>query len=165
MSGARFVCFACLLVICCSCSRYHTDPITPVEMTRTAMTETFARIDLYARSNNSVPLSIDVLPKREHYMNRTTDGWGRPLQYSASPDGTVSLGSLGRDGVPGGQGEDADISEAYYTRRPDGTLWVGSGLWLVEGEVRTTNLQPAGGANGRQPFSSETNWPSASDSY
>ena len=145
-----------MLLVCSSCSRYHTDPITPTEMTWTAMDETFARIDIYARSNKSVPTSLEMLPKREHYINRTTDGWGRPLRYSVSQDGIVSLTSLGRDGVVGGHGEDADITEAYYTRRTDGTLWAGSDLWLVEAEVKPSDLQQSGAANRSQPVRSET---------
>jgi hypothetical protein len=126
-------------------------------MTWTAMGETFARIDIYAQSNRSLPTSLEMLPKREHYMNRTTDGWGRSLLYSVSQDGIISLTSLGKDGVLGGQGEDADITEAYYTRRTDGTLWAGSDLWLVEAEVKPSDLHQNGQANRIQPIRSETN--------
>jgi len=129
-------------------------------MTWTAMGETFARIDIYAQSNKSVPTSLEMLPKREHYMNRTIDGWGRPLQYTATQDGIISLTSLGRDGIVGGQGEDADITEAYYTRRADGALWAGSDLWLVEAEIKPGALQ-SGAANRSQPVRSETNRTSA----
>jgi general secretion pathway protein G len=40
-----------------------------------------------------------------------TDPWGRPFLY-ASPGSSspFSLTTLGRDGTPGGQGEDSDIS-------------------------------------------------------
>ena len=144
--------FICLLAVCCSCSRYHTDPITPVDMTWTAMGETFARIDIYTRSNKSLPTTLEMLPKRENYMNQTTDGWGRQLHYSLSQDGIISLTSLGRDGVVGGQGEDADITEAYHTRRADGTLWAGSDLWLVEAEVKSsdqTNRMSSATGSGR----------------
>ena len=85
-------------------------------------------------------------------MNQTTDGWGRQLHYSLSQDGIISLTSLGRDGVVGGQGEDADITEAYYTRRADGTLWAGSDLWLVEAEVKSsdpTNRMSSATGSGR----------------
>ena len=51
--------------------------ITPIELTHTAMTETFVRINLYAEINKSLPPSLDVLPKREGYANATTDVWKR----------------------------------------------------------------------------------------
>lgn len=40
-----------------------------------------------------------------------TDPWGAPFTYKAPGDnGPFGLVTLGRDGQPGGQGEDADIS-------------------------------------------------------
>ena len=113
-----------------------TDKITPVEMTRTAMTETLVRINIYAETNKAIAPSLDVLAKRDGYVNRTTDGWNRPLQYRVAQDGIITLTSLGADGKPGGDGEDADISVSYRSKRPDGSLWVGSPMWLVEAEVK-----------------------------
>src|SRR5438105_392872 len=92
------------------------DRITPIEMTHTAMTETFVRISLYAETNKAVPPSLDVLPKREGYANRTTDGWKRLLQYSVSGNDVITLRSLGADGKPGGDGENADISQSYHSK-------------------------------------------------
>jgi hypothetical protein len=112
------------------------DRITPVEMTHTAMTETFVRISLYAETNKALPPSLDVLPKREGYANRRSDGWKRPLQYSVTGNGVITLRSLGADGKPGGDGENADISQSYRSKRPDGSLWVGSPMWIVEAEVK-----------------------------
>ncbi|MEL6480726.1 MAG: type II secretion system major pseudopilin GspG [Pseudomonadota bacterium] len=37
------------------------------------------------------------------------DPWGTPFMYRRQ-DGTVNIISLGADGVPGGEGQDADIS-------------------------------------------------------
>ena len=113
-----------------------TDRITPVDMTHSAIDETFYRIHIYAQKNGSVPSSLEVLPKREGYVNRTTDGWGRPLQYRVRPDGIITLTSYARDGVPGGAGEDADISVSYHTKHADGRLWAGEDLWIVEAQVK-----------------------------
>src|SRR5208283_4939170 len=105
------------------------DRVTPVENTKDAITETFVRIDIYAKTNKAVPLSLDLLPKREGYSNQTTDAWGRPLMYRVTQDGIITLTSFGKDGKLGGNGEDADISVSYFTKRPDGSLWVGSDMW------------------------------------
>ena len=45
------------------------------------------------------------------YMDRVpTDPWGNPYQYlSPGTEGDVDIYSLGADGRPGGEGEDADI--------------------------------------------------------
>jgi hypothetical protein len=112
----------------------HT--ISPVDETQTAIIETFARIAIYAETNKAVAPSLAVLPKRDGYANQTTDGWKRPLQYRVTEDGIITLTSLGADGKPGGNGENADISKSYSAKRPDGGFWVGSPMWIVEAEVR-----------------------------
>jgi len=112
------------------------DTITPVDITSTAITESFARVQIYAQTNGAVPPSLDVLPKRKGYINRITDGWHRPLLYRVAPDGVITIMSFGRDGKPGGTGEDADISVSYRSKRPDGSLLVGADLWIVEAQVR-----------------------------
>ncbi len=118
------------------------ETISPRDLTRSALLETFVRIQLYARQSNSVPPSLDVLPRRAGYANRTTDGWQRPLHYELSSNDILRLTSRGRDGQPGGQGDDADISMAFHARKPDGSLWITSEQWLVEAEIRDKNPGP-----------------------
>jgi hypothetical protein len=133
MSAKAFL-YALLAFVCVAgCCM---DNITPVDMTSTAIDESFARIRIYAITNGAVPPSLDVLPKRNGYMNRITDGWGRPLVYRVAPDGIITIMSFGRDGNAGGSGEDADISLSYRSRRPDGSLWVGADLWTIEAQVK-----------------------------
>lgn len=38
-----------------------------------------------------------------------SDGWGRPFNYIAPTNGTGSIASFGRDGLPGGAEFDADL--------------------------------------------------------
>lgn len=38
-----------------------------------------------------------------------TDPWGKPYHYQLAPGGAVEILSLGADGAPGGEGENADI--------------------------------------------------------
>jgi general secretion pathway protein G len=138
------LCAAILLLLVgftgCVCPRCFLGSldsrITAVDSTTSAMGETFVRIDLYAKAHGTIPASLDVLPNRDGYTNRTTDGWGRPLIYSIGNDGLLTLTSYGKDGKPGGEGADADIVKSYYSKRADGSLWVGSEMWLVEAEVR-----------------------------
>lgn len=37
------------------------------------------------------------------------DPWGRAYQYKLNADGSVDIASLGADGAPGGEGENADL--------------------------------------------------------
>jgi len=96
------------------------DVVPPLAITRTAITEAFARIHLYAQLSNKIPESLDILPKREGYANCTTDGWKRNLQYSVDSDGIISLKSFGKDGLPGGSVDDADVEVRYHTRDTEG---------------------------------------------
>lgn len=41
---------------------------------------------------------------------RFFDPWSRPYGYVRTHDGGATIGTLGRDGAPGGSGEDADLS-------------------------------------------------------
>jgi hypothetical protein len=84
----------------------------PSAMTEGAMTETMFRMEIYLQQKKQLPGTLAVLPLRQGHMNSTTDGWGRPLIYTPNDDG-YSLKSLGKDGVVGGVGDDADIMRSY----------------------------------------------------
>ena len=89
------------------------DWIPPRSMTLTALRETATRIGIYFQRNKALPVNLNVLPIREGYTNRTTDGWKRPLTYRIDTNDTFTLSSLGRDGKVGGTGDDADTSCQY----------------------------------------------------
>jgi len=112
--------------------------ITPVEMTHTAIGESFARMHIYLTKHHRFPASLDELPKRDGYANRTTDGWHRPLLYRIEEENFITLFSLGKDGKPGGTGEDADIQRTYRTKNRDGSWCVDEELWLATAQVRET---------------------------
>ena len=69
----------------------------------------------------STELGLDALMQRPQnepkwngpYLRKSVplDPWGRPYQYRAPGEkGDFDLLSLGKDGAPGGSGEDADLS-------------------------------------------------------
>lgn len=109
--------------------------IPPDDMTQTAITETAVRIHMYMIQHRTHPKDLTVLPQRQHYANRITDGWGRLLVYTVEENGVISLKSLGRDGKPGGDGLDQDIVRQYRTRKEDGTLNIDDDRWIVASEV------------------------------
>lgn len=41
------------------------------------------------------------------------DPWGRPYRYSIAASGEPEIASLGADGAPGGDGENADVRNAH----------------------------------------------------
>jgi hypothetical protein len=87
--------------------------IPPKTLTVSAMDETSVRIQMYFDEHNKLPASLEVLPTREGYANHTTDGWRRALIYTQTGPETFTLTSLGRDGVTGGNGDDAEMIQSY----------------------------------------------------
>ena len=110
---------------------YCSTGIGPVDMTETSIGETHVRIYLYMKEHRIVPSDLSVLPDRQGYANRTTDGWGHKLLYSVDNKGIITLSSLGADGKPGGVGVNRDIVHRYATRRADGTLNIDDELWVI----------------------------------
>ena len=106
-----------MIVICsalCGCDErpaYHVE-VTDRDMTSTAIVETSYRIGMYFKANDRLPADLSVLPARQGYINRTNDGWNRPLIYQSEKD-SFSLISLGKDGVAGGTGDNADMIHKY----------------------------------------------------
>ena len=109
---------------------------TPVELTNTAITESFSRMRMFLALHRRFPESLDDLPKREGHANRTADGWGRPLMYRIEGSNYITLLSLGEDGRVGGTGVDADIRKTYRTKSPDGSWCVDDEMWIVTEEMR-----------------------------
>ncbi len=85
------------------------ENVPPRALTRTRMTVIEKRIRDYAVAHHRLPASLSELPKpAANRDDSIVDGWGRPIQY-AKEGQAVTLLSLGKDGRPGGSGEDADI--------------------------------------------------------
>jgi len=89
-------------------------------MTATRMQVLKRRVLQYAQSHGELPKSLATLPPMEGYDSSTLDGWKREIIFEVSKSGVVSFRSLGRDGVSGGSGEDADILRSFSTRDAGG---------------------------------------------
>lgn len=90
-----------------------TERVPPQALTRTTLNLTEQRIYQYAAEYHRLPKALSDLPNLE--KNRDSgfvDGWGRPIRYTKEGQ-KVTLLSLGRDSVPGGSGEDADIELTF----------------------------------------------------
>ena len=55
----------------------------------------------------------------EGYDNGIIDAWGRPISVRVEGD-TVTLTSLGRDGAPGGIGDDTDMIGIFRAKSATG---------------------------------------------
>ena len=102
---------ALTIMVCAGCQLVDTVPQSSI--TPSAMIETKTRIEMFYRQHQLLPTTLNELPKRESFANRTTDAWHRPLQYVINSDDKFTLSSLGKDGIVGGDGDDADLVEQY----------------------------------------------------
>ena len=109
---------ACLIVFLRAVNdalRYGPPPAT-----QWAIEETRCRIHLFAKDNQRLPTQLAELPRRSGFPNRITDIWGNELVYEVDADGTIALGSYGKDGKAGGNGANADKILQYPTRDASG---------------------------------------------
>jgi hypothetical protein len=74
----------------------------------------------HAHSHGELPHSLTGLPEMQGRDNCIRDGWGRNIILEVSSSGIVTLRSLGRDGVVGGSGEDADMIGTFPSRDEQG---------------------------------------------
>jgi len=98
--------------------------VPPAEVTRSRMAFDRQRILDYAHDHNQLPPTLSALPRltRKPEADRyLEDAWRRPLIYEVETSGIVTLKSLGRDGLPGGSGQDADVTLSFPSHRPDGS--------------------------------------------
>ena len=96
------------------------DRIPPSSLTETRMFVTKRRILQYAHTHDQLPPNLASLPPMPGYDTSVTDGWGRALVYRTNTAGVVTLESLGRDGISGGSGDDADIIRSFPIRNSHG---------------------------------------------
>ena len=60
---------------------------------------------------HTAPMSLKDKWGPHPYTDRTSfnDSWGNPYQYTSNDPNRYTLKNYGKDGQPGGEGEDADI--------------------------------------------------------
>ncbi len=95
---------------------FLVETIPPRGLTATRLTVTKRRILQYGHLHNKLPLTLAELPARPGYDNETTDAWQRPLDYRSDESGAVTLRSLGADKLPGGEGDNRDMTGVFMSR-------------------------------------------------
>lgn len=95
------------------------DTVPPTALTHARMQVMKRRIMKFAIAHGSLPNSAEQLPRMEGYDNGIVDAWGRPIGMRVEGD-TVTLTSLGRDGVPGGIGDDTDMIGIFQAKSATG---------------------------------------------
>ncbi len=77
------------------------------------------RIQSFWDQHGRMPTTPDELPIIENRDCSMKDGWGRQLNWDSNGADRVRLWSLGRDGIPGGSGEDADQEIVFIGKEED----------------------------------------------
>jgi len=111
--------------------------VTRSEATHGVMSALLYSIHQYAVAEGKLPASLEDL--RAVGEGRFKDAWGHSLHYEVTADGVMTLMSLGRDGKPGGTGDDSDIVLTYLSRRKDGSFWPTEEGWMFEARKVTAN--------------------------
>ena len=84
------------------------------------MAVTCDRIESFWDEHSRVPFRVDELPEQKWRDCTTKDAWGRELRWLSDGVSRVRVWSLGRDGKPGGTGEDADMGMEFDGSRMQG---------------------------------------------
>jgi hypothetical protein len=95
------------------------DTVPPQALTHARMHMMKRRILRFATAYGVLPNTIDELPRIEGFDNGVKDGWGRPILWRIEAE-KVILTSYGRDGVPGGVGEDTDLVATFLPKTTTG---------------------------------------------
>ena len=94
------------------------DTISPVDLTRTRIGGIAYQLGEYLRVHKRLPAELSDLPSRVGYDNSLKDAWGNKVLWDVSGR-IITLRSLGRDGKPGGKGEDSDHVLLFEPERTD----------------------------------------------
>lgn len=97
--------------------------LPPENYTSTTMYPLKTRILLYAKTHNSPPPNLTVLPPLEGFINSTKDVWGNEIIYQVQGT-TIKLISYGKDQKPGGVGENLDVIGIFEAKNGFGG-WAG----------------------------------------
>jgi uncharacterized protein YceK len=89
------------------------DVIPPQSQTDLRLRDTYGRIEAFWNQHGKVPAKADELPDVKDHDCSMKDGWGRELQWVSDGATKVTVTSLGRDGKPGGTGDDADLEIVF----------------------------------------------------
>jgi hypothetical protein len=107
-----------MLLVAASCECMSlVDVIPPRSMTDTSLDVTYIRIEDFWNQHGRVPKTPDELPDIPQKDCSMKDGWHRELHWESDGVSTVRVWSLGRDGQPGGTGEDADSEVVFVGKQ------------------------------------------------
>jgi hypothetical protein len=110
------------------------DWVPASALTRNEMASLKRRILRYAHVHDCLPIDLSDVPVLAGRENSGKDACGRPIAYEVGPADIVRLTSLGKDGLPGGAGDNADIVRSFQAKDAEGN-WADEFVgWLEDCE-------------------------------
>ena len=88
--------------------------IPPAADTEARIVRAHHALNAFGSRHGRPPKSLEELEATGFLPSPARDGWGRPLIYSSGKEMPVRLGSFGADGLPGGDGDDADQFHEFF---------------------------------------------------
>ena len=116
--SGTLTCMSAVFLLGASCQGWRiVDTIPPPSLTKSRLIVTYNRIQNFWNQHGKVPAKPADLPDEKNRDCSMTDGWGRELHWNSDGKSMVKMWSLGRDGKPGGTGEDADMEVEFVGRQ------------------------------------------------
>lgn len=116
--SGTLTCMSAFILLAASCQSCRiVDTIPPPNLTETRLLVTYNRIQKFWNQHGRVPAKPADLPDEKNRDCSMTDGWGRELHWDSDGKSKVKVWSLGRDGKPGGTGEDADMKVEFVGKQ------------------------------------------------
>jgi hypothetical protein len=126
------------------------ETISPEDLTATSAIVVRNAINTFIADNGRAPSNMLEIARYRPVNTVWNDGWGRPLLYHVNASGVASLTSLGKDGRPGGLGQDADLVWTFALKDRFGN-WIGTNWQSGSLEWLSDPLRPARYAAPLQP--------------
>ena len=93
----------------------HDRAMLDIQNIRAALKLYYAKKGQYPDTGSGLKALIDG-----QYLEKIQDPWGNDYVYTSEGRGEPTIASYGRDGQPGGEGPDADISSKELNAKPQG---------------------------------------------
>ena len=103
----------------------------PIEILRThdAMNLVKNRVMRHVGRGATLPVCLEQLPSEPGRMDSNVDGWGRKIEL-CSEGKHITVKSFGRDGLPGGTGDDEDIVGDFDATPREEIDWDRNRSWV-----------------------------------
>lgn len=103
----------------------NLDTMSYEEATDASATVVRNGINNFVADTGRAPSNMTEIARYRPVDKAWNDAWNRPFLYQVNTSGIASITSLGKDGRPGGWGQDADLVWTFALKDHSGN-WIGT---------------------------------------